>query len=187
MFLYDAGRITKSGFNRTIKRLSGITVRMDEKRIVKYSLDTTGSRNPLAKALSYIGFYCEGPAFIVTDKTAEILACYENTNIPAAAVKKNGSWTGIYVGCPNGITPEFLNLIARQAGIKPVGPVGDATYAGNGFIAIHAMSDGTKTISWKSPSDLIEIATNKCVATNTTSFTLDMKTGETRFFRRVEK
>lgn len=187
VFLYDAGRITKDGFNKTIKRLSGISVRMEEKHLVNYSLDTTGCGSALAKSLSYIGFYCKGPAFIVTDKDAEILAYYEGTNIPAAAVKRQKDWTGIYVGCPNGVTPDFLNLAARESGIQPVGPVGDATYAGNGFIAIHAMSDGTKTIRWQTPSDLIDIQNNKCVAGNAVSFSMEMKTGETRFFRRVEQ
>lgn len=187
VFLYDAGRVSKAGFSKTIKRLTGISVRMDEKRMVSYSLDTTRCKNPLAKALSYIGFNCTGPAFVVSDKNAEILAHYEGRNLPAAAVKRHKDWTAVYVGCPNGITPEFLNLAARQAGIKPVGPVGDATYAGNGFIAIHAMSDGIKTISWTSPSDLVEIAGNKCVVRNATSYSFEMKTGETRFFRRIEK
>ena len=137
--------------------------------------------------MSYIGFYCKGPAFTVTDKQAEILAYYEDTDIPAAAIRRHQNWTGIYVGCPNGITPDFLNLAAREAGIHPVGPVGDATYAGNGFISIHAMSDGSKTIFWQKASDLIDIEGNKCVAENAISFTMEMKTGETRFFRRIEK
>ena len=184
VFCFDTGRATPGGFSKNIKRLTGINAVIDEKKLITYKFEPLSLQDDLSKTLKYLGTSTMGPAFIVKDKSATPLAVYQDTKLIAAAIKRHKNWTGVYIGAPGGITPEFLNAIAREVNIKPVGPVGDATFAGNGFITIHALSSGKKTLSWNKKCNLIDISTGKVVASNTNSYVLDMKVGESRWFRK---
>ncbi len=183
IFLFDTGRVTPGGFSKTVQRLTGIKVEIDSDRIVTYRFDALDLPDPLAKSLRYFATETRGPALIIDDPTASILGYYSGTNLPGAAVKRHGNWTGIYIGAPGGITPEFLNAAAREAGIKTTADPGDAVYAGNGFLVLHAMITGQKELRWQGKRDLIDLATGKIVIENAESYSFSAVVGETRWFR----
>ena len=66
----------------------------------------------------------------------------------------------------------------------PVGPQEDVTYAGNGFIVIHAMTAGEKTLRWEGKSDLFDITTGTTVAKGAERFAIKMEAFETRWYKR---
>ena len=101
-----------------------------------------------------------------------------------AAVKRHRNWTGVYLSVPSAITPGFLRAVALEADIHPIGPEGDATYAGNGFLVIHATTTGEKKLHWQGKCNLLDLSSGKIIAKNTDSYTCVMNVGETRWFHR---
>ena len=66
----------------------------------------------------------------------------------------------------------------------PVGPRENVTYAGNGFIVIHAMTAGEKTLRLEGKSDLFDITTGTTVTKGAESFAIKMEAFETKWFKR---
>jgi len=183
VFLFDAGRTAPGGFSQNIKRLTGINAQIDENQIITYRYEPVALNDPLSHGLRYLRTETRGPALIVEDKEAVPIGIYQDTKLVGAAVKRHKNWTGIYIGAPGGVTPDFLRAAAAEAGITPVGPSGDATYAGHGFIVIHATAGGEKTISWQGSYDAVDLATGRIVAPNANSLTFPMEAGQSRWFR----
>lgn len=183
VFIFDAGRATSGGFTKNLKRLTGINARIDEKQIITYRYEPLQLKDPLASGLRYLGTETRGPALIIEDKEATPIGIYQNTELVGAAVKRHRNWTAVYIGAPGGITPDFLRAAAAEAGIKPAGPSGDATYAGNGFITIHAAASGEKTISWQGNYDAVDLADGKVVVPNANTLTFHLEAGQSRWFR----
>ena len=69
-----------------------------------------------------------------------------------------------------------------EAGLTPVGPEDDVTYAGDGFLTIHALSDGEKTLRWDGPADVTDLTTGRVLARGVDHLTIPMKARETRWF-----
>lgn len=192
IFAGDAGRTAAGGFETNIKRLTGITVESHPEIEVSYNYspdrfdDTLSTGNP-GNALWIRSM--KGPLYLVKDQSVNTLAFLEGTKLPGIAVKRHKDWTAIYIagGCEQALTAEFIRAVAGEAKIKPIGPLGDITYAGNGFLAIHAVKPGSKTLNLKAPADLLDITSNSIVARNVASYTLEMKFGETRWFRAFYK
>ena len=183
VFLFDAGRCAPGGFTDTVRRLTGIRAKIDNDTLVTYRFDARSLTDPLAATLRYFDTETRGPALVIDDPEATILGYYTGTVLPGAAVKRHENWTGIYIGAPGGITPDFLHAAAREAGIRPTANSGDAVYAGNGFLVLHAMISGEKTLHWKGKHDLIDLADGSTVVKDAESFTFSAKVGETRWFR----
>lgn len=189
VFCYDAGRMAPGGFEKNIGRLTGIRVKLD-KRQVRYRQRPSDSSDALSQSLSdyyEVESYGQtfGPLFHVDDPSATPLAHLDDNSVVVSAIKRHKNWTAVYIGIPGGITPAFLRALAKEAGIKPVGPENDVTFAGNGMIVVHAVEDGEKTISWSKKSNLLDLSSNKIVVRKAKAFTFKMKAGETRWFRKV--
>ncbi len=187
VFIHAAGWNFGQGFEQNIKALSGINVKCDLKRDVLYRYALKKFSDPLSKALGFQQTTTSGPLFYVSDNTAQPLAVLESDNSKViAAVKRHSNWTAVYLSPPGGITPSFLRALAKAAGITPIGPEGDVTHAGNGFISLHAIESGRKTLHLRAKSDLYDLFDNKCVAKAVTEYSFDLKTGETKWFRRSQ-
>jgi hypothetical protein len=77
----------------------------------------------------------------------------------------------------------FLRELALEAGVRPMAPAGDVFYAGNSCIALHACVDGKKEFNWGIPADVLDLTTGTIIARNVTKLSVDMKFGETRWFK----
>jgi len=185
VFCFDAGRLATGGFTKNIERLTGIRCVIDEKTLVNYGLAKYNPQDKLSMSLEYPFTDFRGPLISVADSTAVPLARLAGTDSVVAAVKRYANWTGIYIAVPSSITPKFLREVALEAGITPIGPGGDATYAGNGFLVIHAMTTGKKVLQWKEKSDIFDLISGKIIAKNVYSYSCEMKAGETRWFHRT--
>ena len=188
IFANDAGRVGAGGFEKNIKRLTGMNIKSHPEVEVSYGYSSDRFDDPLSTGLRGHALWYRrqvGPLYLVDDAEAKTLATLSGTKFPGIAVKRHKNWTAIYVAgsCEQAFTPEFFRGIAKEAKVKPIGPAGDITYAGNGFLAIHAAKSGSKTLNLKSRGDLLDLATGKIVAKNVKSYTLNMKFGETRWFR----
>jgi Beta-galactosidase len=186
VFIHAAGWNFGGGFEKNIQALSGISVKCDQKRDVLYRYALKKFPDPLSKHLGFQQTTTSGPLFYVHDRTAKPLAVLEsNKSKVIAAVKRHKNWTAIYLTPPGGIMPSFLRALAKNAGITPIGPEGDITHAGNGFISLHAVKSGKKTLHLRGKSNLYDLFNNKLVAKGVKEYSFELNTGETRWFRRA--
>ena len=100
------------------------------------------------------------------------------------AVKRFPDWTSVYISRLGGFTPRLLRNLAKEANMTPIGPEDDVTYAGNGFLVIHALKSGEKTLRWQGKSDVIDLETGETIAHGVDTLTFPMKAKETRWFQR---
>lgn len=175
VFVNAAGFSLGKGFEENILRLTGMHVKMDTSQPCRYRF--AWLNDPMSET--------SGPLFYVDDPTATPLAQAACTNRTVVAMKHFQDWTSVYIALPGGFNPQILRQIAAEAKVTPVGPEGDATYAGNGFLVIHALSAGEKTLRWNGKSDLLDIASGKIIASGQESITFPMTAFSTRWFRRI--
>lgn len=190
VFIFDAGRTAPGGFEKNIFRLTGMKIKAAPTKVM--GLAAFGSdrySHPLSKYIKNAAPFTGGPflmpMYYVDDPSAKPLANWARTNLVGAAVKKHKNWTAVYLGIPLGLAvkPEFIRQLAIDSGIKPFAPVGEVSYAGNGIVAIHAISDGVKKLQWQENADVFDLTTNKIIKKNVKEINLDMKYGQTSWFR----
>lgn len=189
VFVFDAGRTAPGGFEKNIRRLTGMTVKANPGKLTLAAFSDAEFADPLSKYIRPAAPVTEGPfaipQYFVDDPSAEPLALLARTDKVGAAIKCHKNWTAVYLSIPVGlgVKPEFFRTLAQQAGITPFAPAGDVSYAGNGLIAIHAVEDGKKQLNWGVKADVLDITQNKVILRNAEKMELDMKFGETRWFK----
>ena len=103
-------------------------------------------------------------------------------NSTALAWRDFGEWRSVYAGGIQ-LRDEFLNALARHAGVWVAAEPGDAVFANQDFLTIHALHTSEKTLVFARPSTVIDLATGAMVAETAASLRVRMKGGETRWFR----
>ena len=190
VFVYDAGRTAPGGFEKNIFRLTGMKIKAAPSKTM--GLAAFGAErfsDPLSKYIKNTAPLTGGPFMIpmyyVNDSSAKPLANWARTNLVGAAVKRHKNWTAVYLGIPLGLAvkPEFIRQLAIEGGIKPFAPVGEVSYAGNGIVAIHAISDGVKKLQWQEHADVFDLTKNQIIKRNVKEININMKFGQTAWFR----
>jgi hypothetical protein len=121
------------------------------------------------------------PTFSVTDAQARPLAVYEDSDKTAVALRDFGDWKSVFYG-GIGMDAFFFNALAREAGAWVAAPAGNAVYANQNFLTIHALSPGEKTVQLLQPSKVSDLADGKLISPRTQSLKFPMQFGETRWF-----
>lgn len=122
------------------------------------------------------------PSFYVDDPDATVLAEYHGTGLPSIAVKNCGTWKSVFVGDP-ALPIDLLRGICRFAGVHVWTPLGeDIIDIGNGFVTIHAVKDGQRTIRLPDATGLYDVTENRHVADEIREHRFFMHGGDTRSF-----
>jgi hypothetical protein len=121
------------------------------------------------------------PAFAVADPQTTAIGHYAGTEWVAVAARDFGSWKSVFVGAP-GFSDQFAHNLARWAGCWYVAEPGDAVYANDNFVTVHALFPGRKVLHLRRPSRVIDLTTHREVAAKTGQVEVEMKRGETRWF-----
>jgi len=129
--------------------------------------------------ISYGSF--SAPVFAVDDAKAQIIADYSADHKPAVAMRDFGSWKSVFFGGV-GMDAFFFNALARKAGAWVSAPVGNAVYANQHFLTIHAMYPGKKEVQLLQPSKVTDMSDGKVLSPKTQTLHLNMQRGETRWF-----
>ncbi len=183
LFFNNAG-YSIGNYEENIKNLTGMKVKCNAQKIIGKGSSYNELKNIPIKGLSNLPTASTSPLFYVDDPTAIPLATISETSKIGAAIKHNENWSSVYLSLPGIISPEFIRGIAKLAKVVPVGPQEDVTYAGNGFVVIHAMTAGEKILHWEGKSDLFDITTGTTVAKGVNSYSMKMAAFETRWFKR---
>ena len=183
VFVNGAGFCYGDGFEANIRELTGMTVKVDLEDHVDRRFVAVGD-DPLSEGVEDLLSGYAGPTFYVDDPEATPRGMLTGTDTVGGAVKRFAGWTSVYISLLGGFTPRLLRNLAEEAGVTPIGPEDDVTYAGNGFVVVHALRSGEKTVRWTRESDLFDLALGETVARGVESYTFPMEAMETRWFRR---
>ncbi|HOM83626.1 MAG TPA: carbohydrate binding domain-containing protein [Armatimonadota bacterium] len=178
-FVHAPGVVGEADQAAAITEITGIRVRSagGETRLTANVAPTAGPLNP-GDAISSAALM--GPAFVVQDEKARAVGTYPEGGT-AVAARDFGTWKSLFFG-PIGMTDSFLNALARWAGAWVAAPAGDAVYASQYFLTIHALVDGEKKLTLATPSRVEDLTTGKIVSERTQNLSFPMRRGETRWF-----
>ncbi|HOS93989.1 MAG TPA: hypothetical protein PLQ54_11795, partial [Armatimonadota bacterium] len=99
----------------------------------------------------------------------------------AAAANDMGEWKSVFIG-GLGLTDEFVHAMARWAGCWCTAEPGDAVYANESFITIHALYPGHKVLTLARPSRVVDLTSGETLGEGLSIIELDMERAETRWF-----
>ncbi|MBU4461052.1 MAG: hypothetical protein KJ579_10820, partial [Verrucomicrobia bacterium] len=174
-----------AGWLETLRTLSGMRIRCDPATTAVFRVRALPGGDRMAEGLKDNSpTELRQPMIHADDPAAAVFGEIAGTGKAGWAVRRFGTWTGIFIAVPGSLTPELVRNIVREAGLVPVGPCGDMTTAGNGFVTLHAMSDGEKTLHWAGPCDVDDLTTGASAGCGIDSLRFPMKAGETRWFRK---
>ena len=169
---------------RAILGLTGIEV-AKATAVERPSLEALSIDPPLLEGLDgYLGtspWPSDSPTFAVTDSQATALARYRGTEQTAAAVRDFGAWKSVFIGVP-GLTDAFAHNLAAWAGCWCAAEPGDAVYANQHFLTIHAIFPGAKTLHLARPSKVTDLTSGEVLSEKTDTVEVRMQRGETRWF-----
>jgi len=122
------------------------------------------------------------PLFAATDATeAETLARWSDGS-PAIAVRQTPDGLTAFVGTP-GLSPALLRALADRAGVTLFCRTDCNVYANGPIVAVHGAVDGPVALQLGGAGPVYDALTGRQV-NDQTNFTLELKRGETRVFRR---
>ncbi|NUP99448.1 MAG: beta-galactosidase [Armatimonadetes bacterium] len=121
-----------------------------------------------------------GPAFAVDDPQAVPLGTYPSGET-ALALRDFGTWRAVFFGAL-GPTEHLINALARYAGCWVAAEPGDAVYANQHCLTIHATYPGRKHLTLAGPSRVVDLNSGQEIAARAESIELSMERGETRWF-----
>jgi hypothetical protein len=191
VFLHAPGIVGAADPASAIRRLTGLRVRsLPGER--KYQGTYVSGSHPLQAGLagdfghtpipgSFPAAHVAGPAFAVDDPHTVSLATYRETGGIAWAARDFGAWRSVFCGVAR-IESQFLHNVARWGKAWTVSDPGDAVYANQHFITIHAVTEGEKTLHLRRPSRVVDLTSGDVVAEQTGSVRLRMERGRTRWF-----
>lgn len=120
------------------------------------------------------------PLWTVDAPDAEIIARYSSGNV-AAAAKHTPDGLRVYIGalhCP----ARLLRNILKASGVHVYSDSDDVLLTDGRLLGLTATAPGNKTLSLPRPATVTDALSGAVIAEETTTFALDMTTGETRLF-----
>jgi hypothetical protein len=196
VFLHSAGICNEpSNMEEIIKRITGMNV--DKLEHTALAGVWAKSENALLHGLQgrfgdipIKWLFCDresrGLGFVINDSDASPLSFYrDHPKKVSGAVKQFKSWRSIYLTVP-WLDAQFINNIAKIAGAwRAAENPGDAVFANQYMIGIHAATGGVKTLYPKYRSDIFDAITGKVIARDITSFKVNIPFGQTKIFETI--
>jgi hypothetical protein len=151
-----------------VTSLTGMQMQQDDS--LPFTIRVTNAKNPITQEVrGFIGSdesdhqFLKFPMFAVTDPKAVSLAEYvdKGKGKTGLAFKDHGEWQSVYLGAMGYYPPELFRGLARQAGIHIYAGDGDVLFANKSLIAVHAASDGDKTLELPAPAHVISLWDNQ--------------------------
>jgi hypothetical protein len=87
----------------------------------------------------------------------------------------------VLAGCLD-LSDQFLHNLAQSAGAWCVAEPGDAVYANEHFVTLHALHTGPKILRLAQPSRVVDLTTGDVITERVETMELDLAVGETRWF-----
>ncbi len=111
----------------------------------------------------------------------KILARFAANNEPAVVERQMKGWKSIYIGESGGLTPEYLNRIAKEAGAYRLTEAGFQCESNGNFMSVHAMKSGKTVFNFPFKADITNLCSGK-VYKNTDKIPVNAEAGATYWF-----
>jgi len=116
------------------------------------------------------------PLFTVEANASETWATFADGS-PAVAVRRGKAGTDVFVGVPQ-LTPELVRALARIAGVHLFAQSDVSVWAAEGYLLLHALSDGSLSINTGRQGQVSDALTGKALGAGP-RLELSMHRGET--------
>ncbi|MDD5708775.1 MAG: hypothetical protein PHR35_22905, partial [Kiritimatiellae bacterium] len=148
VFGYGAGYAGHHLSLANMESVLGMKLGRDDK--LNLTIRVVNREHPVTREMrGFLGTMSEPglPGVYVDDPQAVALATFAGaTNRVGMAFKDHGSWQSLYVGVPAALPPELMRGCARYKRLHIYNSGNDVMYFNKSLVAIHANSDGVKTI-----------------------------------------
>lgn len=170
-----------------VAALTGMTIKQDDK--LQWTVQITNNDHAVTKDLRGFVGNEEGdhqvlsyPMFAVTDPAAVKLGEYVGSGGQVGLAYKNcGTWQSVYCGMMAPLPAELLRGLARQAGLHVYSTDGDVMFFANQLLAVHASSDGLKTLDLPQECRVTSLWDNRDLGKLKT-IRREMKTGDNALY-----
>lgn len=89
-----------------------------------------------------------------------------------------GGWRSVWSAAPS-LPSALLCEIARRAGVHVYSDAGDQVFRSQNLLAVHAFSDGKRTIRLPESMDVRDAFTEETLALHATEFVTNVQRGDT--------
>lgn len=182
-FVHSPGRVGASDAAAAASAITGL--KLVPVAAAPAAVPAPDPRHPLLRGMEDAAVMvaaAPAEALAVADPAATAVALYQDRPAVGCAARDFGTWKSVFIGGP-GVTADFLHNLAAWAGCWTAAPAGDAVYASQHFLTIHALFPGHKTLSLPQPSRVTDLESGKVVAERAAAIEVDMERGQTRWFR----
>lgn len=103
------------------------------------------------------------PSFYIDDENPRvtILAEYQQSGLPSIAVRELDGWSSVFCGEPT-LSMDLLRGLCKYAGVHLFTPTGDDyLFAGDGWITLHCVREGQKTLALPAPAAVFDMTENR--------------------------
>ena len=123
-----------------------------------------------------------GPAFFIDDPGAEKIGTFAASGRTAIAKGKAPGGADVIVALTPEMTPELWREIFRKHGLHVFCESGDPVYYDGRFAAVHANTDGKKTIRLPEKREWFDLCRRKKVSGPSATHEVEMLRGQTEIF-----
>lgn len=201
IWMYDSGYISENGKStQEMSQLIGMNIQTEEK-YERLTPLMEQNKNPLLKnveqfqggsemMLTMMGlrggvmsFSARPQPFWIDDNSATIFARYAENNHAAMALKTMPNWNSIYIGAPNALGGDLLNVIAQQVGAYVCGAPGQAINMNADFFSLHAMKSGNYTLQLPpGKTRVVDALSEKVLSSGKTKYSFPVEAQKTYWF-----
>jgi hypothetical protein len=187
LFLYapgaaSSGALTAEGITAT----TGMRVALASAGTPDYRLEPGAA---LCAGLDPAVERCPGPDLdprpVITDPRATPVARYADDAGVALATKDVRGAHVAYCASVN-VPADLLRNIARAAGVHVYIASGDSVYTDGQYLAVHAASDGEKTVTLPEARRIVDVRSGEVLARHADRVKRTMKLGETLFLELLD-
>ncbi|MBQ9338147.1 MAG: beta-galactosidase [Lentisphaeria bacterium] len=156
---------------------------MKELTGIKFGYELTAETRQVRTASGEFGSGVKfGPAFFIDDPAAEKLGTFTASGRTAIAKGKAPGGADVVVALTPEMTPELWREIFRGHGLHIFCESGDPVYYDGRFMAVHANTDGRKTIRLPEKREWFDLFRRKKVSGPSETLEMDMRRGQTEVF-----
>lgn len=182
VFLYAPGYLSDNGVSvEGISRITGIKTALSQVRLK----NSTFCESPLSAGLSGyaagIGNNMGGESFCIKDAKAVPLMHYANGEV-SGAYRDFGTYKVVYLAPPSPFTPEFLQQLARYAGVHVYNLVpGDMFVQRRSDLAVlHGVEGKLNLLDYPGECELTDLITGEKIGKKDGKFAVKLVPGETK-------
>jgi hypothetical protein len=123
----------------------------------------------------------QAPIFVPAETDGVVWGHYADTGKPGLVVGDRGAWRSVYSGAP-GLPEAVLRKIYSDAGVHLYCDTGDNVSVNAGWLMIHTVSTGVKTVRLPHAAQVYDIINNKTLGENLRAFSIELSAGATAIF-----